>query len=243
MHFFWNDSSPTASTSSVIRMSGRMRRGDGEPEPHDHAGRVVLDRVVDVLADVGEGDDLVALRRDLGRARGRAAPRPGRCWRAPCTPDGSPEPSSSSAPTRPLHPHRAARRLDHAGDGLQQRRLAGAVLADDAERRAAVQVEAHVVERAKHVRGSASAQQVPDEPHAAAARFDLRVILADPGQREQCAHALPAALVCAPTPPEAAPGTSTAPSGGRAALIRNPRSAATAGGTRRGPRRTMRRRR
>ena len=40
----------------------RAHRGrDREAEAHDHARRVVLDRLVDVLADVGEVDDLVAL--------------------------------------------------------------------------------------------------------------------------------------------------------------------------------------
>jgi hypothetical protein len=33
--------------------------GDGEPEPHVHAGRVGLDRRVDELAQLGEVDDLV----------------------------------------------------------------------------------------------------------------------------------------------------------------------------------------
>ena len=47
---------------------------------------------------------------------------------------------------------RAARGLDHAGDDLQQRRLARAVLADHAQRLAAPQLEAHAVERAEHAR-------------------------------------------------------------------------------------------
>ena len=31
MHFFWNDSSPTASTSSVIRISGRSAVATANP--------------------------------------------------------------------------------------------------------------------------------------------------------------------------------------------------------------------
>ena len=47
---------------------GRERGRDREAQAHDHAGGIVLDRIVDVLADVGERDDLVALRGDLARA-------------------------------------------------------------------------------------------------------------------------------------------------------------------------------
>ena len=45
----------------------RERRRDRESEPHDHARRVVLDRLADVLAQVGERDDLVAPIGDLRR--------------------------------------------------------------------------------------------------------------------------------------------------------------------------------
>ena len=81
--------------------------------------------------------------------------------------------------------HRAARRRDHARDDLQQRRLARAVLADDAERLAALQREAHVVERAEDVRGAVAAQQVAHEAQLPAARLDLRVVLADVVERQQ----------------------------------------------------------
>ena len=91
-----------------------------------------------------------------------------------------PEPSSSSAPTRPLTATRAARRLDHAGDDLQQRRLAGAVLADDAERFAA---RAASNDTSSSARNTCAAprprKQVEDEAHASAARLDFRVVLAD----------------------------------------------------------------
>ena len=74
----------------------RERGRDREAQAHDHARRVVLDRVVDVIADVGERDDLVALGGDLGAARARAARRRDRCWRAPCTRDGSPSPARAA---------------------------------------------------------------------------------------------------------------------------------------------------
>src|SRR3954466_14862216 len=40
-------------------------RGDREAEPHEHAARVRLDRDVDEVAELGEGDDVVDARRDL----------------------------------------------------------------------------------------------------------------------------------------------------------------------------------
>ena len=43
-------------------------RRDGEGEPHVHAARVALDRRVEELLDLGEGDDLVELAIDLGLA-------------------------------------------------------------------------------------------------------------------------------------------------------------------------------
>ena len=79
----------------------------------------------------------------------------------------------------------AARGLDHAGDDLEQRRFAGAVLADDGERFTAPELEADAVERAEHVGGAVAAQQVPDEAQPAAARIDLRVVLADGIESQQ----------------------------------------------------------
>ena len=45
--------------------------GDGEPEAHVHARRVVLDRLVDELGELGEVDDVV---EDAGRSRVRPMP-------------------------------------------------------------------------------------------------------------------------------------------------------------------------
>ena len=65
-------------------------------------------------------------------------------------PDSSgwkPAPSSSSADIRLCTRTRACVRLEDAGHALQQRRLARAVLADDAEDLALLDVERHVLER------------------------------------------------------------------------------------------------
>ena len=119
-----------------------------------------------------------------------------------------PDPSSSSAPTRPLTRDRAARGLDHAGDDLQQRRLAGAVLADHAERFAALQLEA----RRRRARGTRAprrvpAQQVPDEAQ--------RGRRASRPSRSPCRRRRAQQRRCRASRP----------------LTRSPRSAATAAGT------------
>jgi hypothetical protein len=44
------------------------------------------------------------------------------------------------------------------GDDFQERRLAGAILADDAERRAACEFERDVIQRAENLRRAAPAQ-------------------------------------------------------------------------------------
>ena len=45
---------------------GPQRGRDSKAEAHHHARRIVLDRVVNVLADVGEGDYFIALRGNFG---------------------------------------------------------------------------------------------------------------------------------------------------------------------------------
>ena len=72
-----------------------------------------------------------------------------------------------------------ARGLDHAGHDLEECRLPGAILADDAQRFAALQLEADAVERAKHARGSAPGEEIEHEANPAAALLDLRVVFAD----------------------------------------------------------------
>jgi hypothetical protein len=58
-------SSPTASTSSTSRTSGSTWHGDGEGQLHVLAGAVVLDRVVDAWALLGEGYDRLEQAVDL----------------------------------------------------------------------------------------------------------------------------------------------------------------------------------
>ena len=48
--------------------------GNREREPHVHAAGVALHRCVDELLDLGEGDDLVELARDLGAAHAEDRP-------------------------------------------------------------------------------------------------------------------------------------------------------------------------
>ncbi len=163
---------------------GRQRGRDGEAETDDHARRVVLDRVVDVLADVGEGNDLLPL---LGERRGL---EPEQCRREVDVGESrvfrvEPRAQLQQRADAAVDDDGAARRLDHAGDDLQQRRLAGAVLADDAERRACHQLEPDAVERAEDVRRAVAAQQVPDELQPPATGLDLRVVLAHATQLEQ----------------------------------------------------------
>ena len=82
----------------------------------------------------------------------------------------------------------AARRRDHAGDDLQQGRLAGAVLADDAERLAGGEVERDLVQRLEHLRSTATAQEIEHQPQPAGIGVELRIVLADAGEVEQCGH-------------------------------------------------------
>ena len=109
-------------------------RGDGEGQPHVHAARVALDRRVEELLDLGEGDDLVELARDLGAAACPGSRRSGRCSRARSAPGGS-RCRPRAASRRGRGSRRApVGRLGDPREDLQQRALAGAVAADDAER-------------------------------------------------------------------------------------------------------------
>ena len=63
--------------------------GDGEAEPHVHAAGVALDRRVEELLDLGEGDDLVELALRSRRGSCPGSRRSGRCSRARSAPGGS----------------------------------------------------------------------------------------------------------------------------------------------------------
>ena len=112
-------------------------RRDGEREPHVHAARVALDRRVEELLDLGEGDDLVELAPRSRAASCRGSRRSGRCSRGRSARGGSRCRPRAALPTRPQRSDLALGRLGDAREDLQQRALAGAVAADDADHLAA----------------------------------------------------------------------------------------------------------
>ena len=140
-HLRWKCRSPTASTSSTIRISGLEVGGDREGQPHVHPAGVALHRRVEELLDLGEGDDLVELAVDLTAGHPQdgavevdvlAARQFGVEARADL--------QQAADPSAQLHP--AGRRLGDPREDLQQRRLPGAVAADDADDLARPNVEA-----------------------------------------------------------------------------------------------------
>ena len=64
-HLRWNSASPTASTSSMIRISGSRWAATGECEPDLHPARVTLDGCVEEILHSGELDDGVEIPVDL----------------------------------------------------------------------------------------------------------------------------------------------------------------------------------
>src|SRR5688572_17899999 len=117
----------------------------GEREPQVHAARVALDGGVDEALDLREGDDLVELPRDLGatHAEDRAVEvdvlAPGELLvEAGADLEQRPDAPGDVDPAR-------GRRGD-AREHLQQRALAGAVVADDAERLASRDLEVDVAQ-------------------------------------------------------------------------------------------------
>ena len=121
--------------------------GHGERQAHHHAARVGLHRLIDEVADLGEVFDLSDTARRSGAWRGRESSRSDRRCRGRVNSGLKPAPSSSSAETRPFTATVPDGGLQNAGDDLQQRALAGAVLADDAEGLAALDLEADIVQR------------------------------------------------------------------------------------------------
>ena len=164
---------------------GRERGRDREAQAHDHARRVVLDRLVDVLADVGERDDRVALRGEL---RGREAhQRRGEVDVLRARVLGMEARSPARAARRR---GRARRRVPRVGlitpaTTLSSVDLPAPFSPMTPSDSPALHRERHAVERAEHVRRAAAAQQLPDERDAPAARLDLRVVLADAVEREE----------------------------------------------------------
>ena len=121
-------------------------RGDGEREAHRHAARVALDRRVDELLDAGELDDLRELALDLPplHPEHRAVQEDVLAAGELGMEAGS-HLQQASDPTTDLSA--AARRRRDPGEDLEQRRLARAVAADDAEHLALLHLERDVPER------------------------------------------------------------------------------------------------
>ena len=135
MHLRWNASSPTDEHLVDEEDVGVDVHGDREPEPHVHARRVVPHLHVDELLELGERHDLVedARRVLLRQTEDRrvhedvlAAGELGVEAGAELEQRGQPAPGDDLALVR----------LQDAGDALEQRRLAGAVVAEDPDRRA-----------------------------------------------------------------------------------------------------------
>jgi len=133
--------------------------GDGEPEPHVHPGGVDLDGRVDEVADVGELDDLVDRRVDLALAHPEDRPVEVDVLASGELPVKARTEFQERGDTA-VHQQPSRCGPVDAGEDLEHGRLAGAVVADEAEGRAAGDVEAHVVESLE-VRGTARAP--PDE--------------------------------------------------------------------------------
>jgi hypothetical protein len=114
--------------------------GDGEREPQVHAARVVLDRRVDEALDLGEGDDLVELAHDLVALHAEhGAVQKDVLASAQLRVEAGADleqRADAAADARV-----AGRRLGDAREQLQQRALACAVAADDADGLAARDLE------------------------------------------------------------------------------------------------------
>ena len=85
----------------------------------------------------------------------------------------------------PVDGDRAGRGPRHAGDDLEERRLAGAVLADEAHGLAAAHLEVDRVERAETGHVAAADEERGERAQPVAARGDLREILGDALQSDE----------------------------------------------------------
>ena len=107
--------------------------GDGEREPGIHAAGIGLHRPLEILADVGEAHDVVELALDLGFVHAEQLAVDHQIVVAA---ELGVEAGAKLDQRRDaaIDLDAAGRRLQGAGNDLQQRRLAGAVAADDADR-------------------------------------------------------------------------------------------------------------
>lgn len=120
------------------------RRSEGQP--HQHSGRIGLDRLIDEALQLGEADDhvhpaphlLLAEAQDLSAQQDVFAPG---VFGVEATPQ------FEQRGHAPFDAHFPARRLQDACNDLQQRGLARPVASDDAHRLASPHFQAHVFER------------------------------------------------------------------------------------------------
>src|SRR5471032_610975 len=85
----------------------------------------------------------------------------------------------------PAHRDGSLRGARHARDDLEERRLAGAVLADEADRLAAADLEVDVLERAKVGKLAAAQHERDERAQPVASGRDLRIVLDDPREAHQ----------------------------------------------------------
>ena len=157
----------------------RFQRGnDGEAQAHDHARGIVLDRLIDVSADIGELDDLLHARRELfvtQAVQGRGhfdivaaavfGMKPGTKLKQGADAAG--------------HLDLAAAWRQHAGDQLEQGRLARSVLPDDRDRLAPADAKVDVLDHVLRIGVAASDQQARQGAQAVTGQVSLRIGLAD----------------------------------------------------------------
>ena len=148
----------------------------GERQAHDHAGGVRADRLVDEVADLGEFDDAVDLRFDLGflhaaRVARRVDVLTARVGRV----DPAAEFEQRGHPAVDEDP--AARRVERPGDDLEQRALAAAVHTHDAHTFALADLERERTQRGERVLFEPEREQ--EMPEQFLPRGVARVVLAD----------------------------------------------------------------
>ena len=109
---------------------------------------IALHRRVEKFLDLGEGDDLVEFSRDLrsAHAEDRAVEKDVLATGQFRVKAGADLEQAADAAAQP---HPALGRLGDAAEDLEQRALAGAVAADDADDLALLDFEAHVLQRPK----------------------------------------------------------------------------------------------
>jgi hypothetical protein len=157
--------------------------GDGEREPDVHPARVALDGRVDELADAAELDDLVELGADLppAHAEDRAVQiRVLASGQLGMEPGADLEDAADAAPDRGCA---HGRRRDPRED-LEQRRLAGAVLADEPDDLPFLDGERHVPERPELLERVVDVLEPERTPHSMRERVPqclvAGLVLADP---------------------------------------------------------------